>query len=68
MASLFTDKTVGPYTLRLKELETAGVEKNNIKNFIAAAKKYTDLTEIGTTVLRKFIGKNISNAPGKEGL
>ena len=42
--------------------------KINIKNFIAATKKYTDLQELDATVLREFIDKiYIFAADGKKG-
>ena len=43
-------------------------QKNNVKNFIAAVKKYTDLNDLDATVLREFIHKiYISKTSGKIG-
>lgn len=42
--------------------------KTNVKSFIAAARKYTDLTELDATILREFIDKIlVSKTPGKKG-
>ena len=40
-----------------KDLKQQEQKKHNVKSFIAAAKKYTDLTELDATVLREFIDK-----------
>jgi hypothetical protein len=39
------------------ELKGKEEKKGNVKNFIAAVKKYTDLKELDATVLREFIEK-----------
>jgi hypothetical protein len=38
-----------------RELKGKEQQKGNVKNFIAAVKKYTDLKELDATVLREFI-------------
>ena len=49
----------------LKERERSRV---NVKSFINATKKYTDLRELDATVLREFIDKiYISKTSGKKG-
>ena len=40
-----------------KDLKQQEQKKHNVKSFIAAVKKYTDLTELDATVLREFIDK-----------
>ena len=51
-----------------KDLKQQEQKKHNVKSFIAAVKKYTDLTELDATVLREFIDKiYISKTSGKKG-
>jgi DNA invertase Pin-like site-specific DNA recombinase len=51
-----------------KDVKQQEQHKNNVKSFIAAAKKYTDLAELDATVLREFIDKiYISKTSGKKG-
>ena len=40
-----------------QELKQQEQKKGNVKSFIAATKKYTDLQELDATVLREFIDK-----------
>ena len=51
-----------------KDLKQQEQKKHNVKSFIAAAKKYTDLTELDATVLREFIDKiYVSKTTGRKG-
>jgi DNA invertase Pin-like site-specific DNA recombinase len=44
-----------------KDLKIQEKQKSNVKHFIAATKKYTDLQELNATVLREFIDRiNVS--------
>jgi len=51
-----------------KDLKQQEQKKHNVKSFIAAAKKYTDLTKLDATVLREFIDKiYVSKTTGRKG-
>ena len=51
-----------------KDLKQQEQNKTNVKSFIAAAKKYTDLAELDATVLREFIDKiKVSKTCGMKG-
>lgn len=51
-----------------KDLKQQEQNKTNVKSFIAAAKKYTDLAELDATVLREFIDKiKVSKTSGMKG-
>ena len=50
------------------DLKQQEQKKHNVKSFISAAKKYTDLTELDATVLREFIDKiYVSKTTGRKG-
>jgi len=51
-----------------KDVKQQEQKKTNVKSFIAAAKKYTELTELDATVLREFIDKiHVSKTTGRKG-
>jgi len=51
-----------------EEVKQQEKSKSNVKSFITTAKKYTNLTELDTTILREFIDKIlVSKNPGKRG-
>lgn len=51
-----------------EEVKQMEKSRTNVRSFIAVAKKYTDLTGLGTTILREFIDKIlISENSGRKG-
>ena len=51
-----------------KDLKRQEQKKHNVKSFIAAVKKYTDLTELDATVLRELVDKiYVSKTTGRKG-
>ncbi|MBP0964066.1 MAG: DUF4368 domain-containing protein [Oscillospiraceae bacterium] len=48
-----------------KNLNTEKTEQDNLRQFVAVAKKYTELMELSTEILHDFIQKIVVHAPDK---
>ena len=48
-----------------KSLNNDKTEQDNIRRFVAVAKKYTELTELSTEILHDFIQKIVVHAPDR---
>ncbi|MGN0638990.1 MAG: DUF4368 domain-containing protein, partial [Huintestinicola sp.] len=48
-----------------KSLNNDKTEQDNIRRFVAVAKKYTELTELSTGILHDFIQKIVVHAPDR---